>query len=326
MRRFFPLAALLILAAVGTMASFELDDATKTAPKKEVPARKDSTESARIGGEGDPTKACFIVGNSRNKILNILHDTPADMSYPTFVRRYLPEFKGVKYGAGGRGCPADKTLVNCQQMDCVTLTENVLAMAFTHMERQSRTEPMSDDELFERFLVHLNNIRYYDGNELGWEDRIHYLTDAMRKLQEAGLLKDAGRLKGQPMTKRIDYMSTHKRKYRGIQNWNEVERIEKNLSETERYYYPLDELDTYASVARDGDICALTTTIDGLDVSHVGFITLGEEDGQLKFTHASSTRHHVVLFEDFKEYLDTRTTITGVMVYRPAKDRFAEAN
>ena len=63
------------------------------------------------------------------------------------------------------------------------------------------------------------------------------------------------------------------------------------------------------------NIVAFATNAKGLDVSHTGIITV--VDGEVKLTHASSLYDRVVVEQDFKEYLSTRTTVTGLFVYRP---------
>ena len=73
----------------------------------------------------------------------------------------------------------------------------------------------------------------------------------------------------------------------------------------------------------DGDILALVTQKDGLDVSHLGF-AVWMSDGKLHLLHASSLRHKVI-FDDLtlKDYQLKQHTQTGVRVIRINKGQKA---
>jgi hypothetical protein len=138
----------------------------------------------------------------------------------------------------------------------------------------------------------------------------------MRKLVEKGVLTNLNQYGGEILDKKVNYISSHRYKYPGIDDWDAISQHEKELTQAEQRYFPLKDLDKYQELAQNGDIITLTTTKSGLLVSHVGFITFGEQ-GELLFTHASS-RHDKVVYEvNLRDYLDTRTTITGIMAYRP---------
>lgn len=265
----------------------------------------------------DPGTTCHIVGESRTRVTRLLvqgQETPT-ACYADFLRTALPAFVGVRFGGGGAGAPWNKTLVNTQEMDCVTFVEQVLAMAMAHRQAAETRTAESPDELFALFVHHLNHVRYYDGVVDGRQKRIILFTDAMRMLTQRGVLEDVGAYTGVPFTKRIHYMSSNPSRFAGITNWAEVRQTETQLSAHRRFYYPLDSLHRYEPLAADGDIVGLTTNVDGLDVSHVGFLTV--RNGRVKFTHASFTKRQVVLEQDLREYLSTRTSITGIVVFRP---------
>lgn len=270
---------------------------------------------ARAGEDDDVIQQCYVVGKSRKLVTGLLEKVQQNWCYEDFFLTYLPEFEGVPYGGGAAGAPANKTLVNTQQMDCVTFVENFLAMAIAAEETRRKKDQFSANQLFARYVQHLNRVRYYGGKPGSWENRIHYFTDAMRLLTEKDVLEDVGRYNGVPFTKQINYISSNRHKF-NFSDWNRVLNIEREMSNADRYYYPLDSLHRYAPIARNGDIVALTTTVEGLDVSHCGYITV--KNDRLMFSHASSVHKKIVLEVDFEDYLDTRTTITGIMVFRPS--------
>ena len=76
-----------------------------------------------------------------------------------------------------------------------------------------------------------------------------------------------------------------------------------------------DKIHDYAQIAKNGDLVGLVTTVNGLDVSHCGVITIRE--GKVYMTHASSVRKQLVIAQDLVEYLSKRTTVSGIVVFRP---------
>lgn len=268
---------------------------------------------AGLGATDDlPVK---VVGKSRQQIDAML--TQQGMSQPFcwqhFFEQTYPEFMGRPYGNGGAGCRAGTTLVNTETVDCVTFIENMMALALS--ARELARQPISTEH--GRFLLYLEKlleVRYYGGLNCTWEDRIHYWTDALRYMGAQGWLQDIGTFNGQPYQKPIYYISSHRRKYPGFDDWGRILHQERRLTHAQRYYYPLQELERYEQVAQTGDILGLTTNIDGLDVSHTGFAEW--VDGELFFIHASSRAKKVVR-QNIWEYLGTRTSITGVVAFRP---------
>ena len=268
--------------------------------------------------ENSTLETCYVVGQSRSKIISFLqnHNNKNQLfCYEDFFDQTITSFVGTRYGAGGAGCKAGFTLINVEQMDCVTFVENFLALAATVASVQKTDHYVSTDQQFERFVQYLNQIRYYGSNNCDWEDRYHYFTDALTHLENQNLLTNVARWNGEVFDKKIHYMSTNKRRYPGIRDWNRIQNIEKSLSNQVRYYYSVAEICRYEAVAQNGDIVALATDVPGLDVSHCGFIHT--ENGILQFTHASSLKHKIVLKEDLVDYLVGKNHITGIFVFRP---------
>lgn len=284
--------------------------------------RPDGLQAAEPFAESSvaPPHPTYVVGMSDKFAVRALSERVRRpwQGFERFAGSELEKFAGVAYGAGGAGCGAGKTLVNFEQMDCVTFIENVLALALT--EKDYALKPAGDQELFHAFVQNLNRVRYYEGVNCRWDDRIYYFTDALRQLEDAGLMTDVARINGEPFNKKIEYLSKNPQKFSGIEDWNKVKRVEREMSSRRRYFYPLSELERYAGLAKTGDVVALATDVAGLDVSHCGIVHLDEKRSgadKLFFTHASSVKKKVVYRQNLCDYLATRTSITGIFVYRP---------
>jgi hypothetical protein len=66
----------------------------------------------------------------------------------------------------------------------------------------------------------------------------------------------------------------------------------------------------------DGDIVGITTSIEGLDISHMGILV--SKAGRIHLLHASSAAEKVVLSEEtLEEYLLSSNPATGIMAARP---------
>lgn len=267
----------------------------------------------------DATTGAYIVGDSRTAVVSALQNTPRGIDYSSFVHQQLPACMGVEYGTGGARCPLRSTLVNTEKLNCVTLVEHILALWAAHRRVYATGQNATDSLLFRFYVDALNVIRFYDGVNSCNEARYHYFTDAMVHLVQKGWVKDVAKDHGGTrLTKRIHYMSSHRTYYHDLRNWPQMLRVENQLTNAPRYYYPLDTTmvlpAAFQKAAQDGDIVALNTKVAGLDVSHVGFVTL--EHDSLYYTHASSVAKEVTK-ENFQTYLKRRTSIDGLSVYRP---------
>ncbi len=261
----------------------------------------------------------FVVGQAPRQVIEIVransHPFRADAFFEHFTRRY----RGVPYGAATaamlRGYKEGHTLINFESMDCVTFLENYLAAALTCQQADALPQMPADSWILESFLLNLERVRYFGGQNCTWEDRIYYFTQALEELESQGLLQDIGAIAGQPFRKRIHYLSSNKTKYPGIRDWSRIAHYEARLSEAGLHWFPLERIEQYAAVAQSGDLVALATDVKGLDVSHCGLIHVHE--GALYFTHASSVKKRIVYQQDLDDYLSKRTSITGLFVYRP---------
>jgi cell wall-associated NlpC family hydrolase len=95
--------------------------------------------------------------------------------------------------------------------------------------------------------------------------------------------------------------------------------IEKAINARTIYYYiPKKEIAQQQSLIKNGDIVCFTTSISGLDVSHVGIAYWNRN--RLTFIHASTSAKKVIINpESLVDYCNASRTCTGIMVLRPVK-------
>ena len=87
------------------------------------------------------------------------------------------------------------------------------------------------------------------------------------------------------------------------------------ISERMAWYIPKKNLREYENKLKDGDIVAITTHIDGLDVMHVGFVVW--INNRVRLLHASSREEKVIISEEtLEDYLQSNKSATGIMVAR----------
>ncbi len=221
-------------------------------------------------------------------------------------------FMGTPYVAKTLEIGDIETLVvNLQGLDCTTYVENVLAFSLILEKGESS---------FDDFTETLEKIRYKDGGLEGYASRLHYFSEWIANNEKKGLLKDiTGEIGGTEITKEINFMSTHRDLYpflRDDENFEKIQASEKGLNDQAICIVPQDQIAANEHLVHTGDIIALTTSIDGLDITHTGIATR-EKDGRIHLLHASTGSMEVEVSElPLVDYLKKIKSNTGIMVAR----------
>ncbi|WP_339652963.1 N-acetylmuramoyl-L-alanine amidase-like domain-containing protein [uncultured Maribacter sp.] len=203
-------------------------------------------------------------------------------------------------------------VVNLQGLDCTTFVENVLA--FSKLLQQK-------DLLFDAFIKNLEAIRYKDGALDGYASRLHYFSEWIANNAEKGLLKNiTGEIGGAEITKDINFMSTHRDLYPFLAddaNFKKIKASENYLNRQAICVLTQDKIAEKEHLIQSGDIIALATSINGLDVTHTGIATR-EKDGRIHLLHASTGSMEVEVSKlPLVDYLKGIKSNTGIMVARP---------
>lgn len=227
-------------------------------------------------------------------------------------------FLGTPYVASTLEKEPEGLVINLREMDCTTFMENVLALVRTLQE-------LPEESPFEVFCKHLQQIRYRDGQLVDYTDRLHYMTDWIYENARQGQVRDINReIGGVPFPVSLSFISTHPDLYKQLKGHPErVQRIadkEKEINSRTYYYLPKTKIPEAAPRLQNGDIVCFVTTIQGLDVTHVGLIYRTE--GKVSFIHASSSAKKVIINEEsLQAYTERMKSNKGLLLARPVSHR-----
>ncbi|MGN1376228.1 MAG: N-acetylmuramoyl-L-alanine amidase-like domain-containing protein [Prevotella sp.] len=213
----------------------------------------------------------------------------------------------------------EQLVINLRQLDCTTYVENVFAL-YLCMKDKKYT--------FDDFCDNILKIRYRGGGTPHYTIRLHYFTDWIEDNTSMKLCEEI-QSPVPPFTSiqkiKVGFMSANPSKYKMLKDnpgyIPDIVKSEQKLN-TKTYRYIPKASVTNSSLLRktihDGDILALTTNINGLDVHHVGF-AVWHKDG-LHLLNASSLRHYTVEEpQTLYTYLQKQQGMTGVRVVRLCK-------
>jgi hypothetical protein len=206
--------------------------------------------------------------------------------------------------------PTEQLVVNLKELDCTTYVESMLAISKALQEK---------DSSFQNYTNHLQQIRYRNGEINGYGSRLHYFSDWLYENEKQGNIQViTSQLGGKPLPKPINFMSTHREAYPALKNdeyFAQIGQIEKEINNRPLLYIPKAEVSRIENGLKEGDIIAITTSIKGLDVVHVGFALL--QNGRVHLLHASLDEKKVVISKKpLAEYLLGNKNQSGIMVAR----------
>lgn len=222
-------------------------------------------------------------------------------------------FLGTPYVARTlEGNIRETLVVDLQGLDCTTFVENVLSFGLLRRE---------GNLTFDAYLEALEKIRYRDGELDGYPSRLHYFTEWITNNEKKGIVRDiTAELGGKEIRKTLDFMSVHRDLYPSLAvdpNFKAMKGIEEMISEEPLCVLPVEVLKENEHMLASGDIVALATSIDGLDVTHTGF-AIRMPDNRIHLLHASSSGEVEISVLPLVEYLRKIKKNTGIIVVRPA--------
>jgi len=207
----------------------------------------------------------------------------------------------------------EKLVVNLRELDCTTYAENLLALARTIK---------SENQSFEQFAKEIEKIRYRDGKRDEYPSRLHYFSDWIYNNKENDLVTTPADSFGNPFPNKVSFMSNNPDSYKHLKNNPDyisvIEQQEKAINEKNYFFIPKENIAEYEHLLKEGDIIGLTTSINGLDVAHVGVLV--EQNGKLHLLHASQSKLKVEISDEpISSFLKPESKNTGIMIARPVE-------
>jgi cell wall-associated NlpC family hydrolase len=204
----------------------------------------------------------------------------------------------------------EQTVVNLHSFDCVTFVETALALALSI--RAGRRGFAAYAEILER-------IRYRSGRCNGYPSRLHYFTDWLFDAGRKGIVRDiTAALGGVPSRRRLHALTDRRAEIPQLADpavYRRMRVIEGICSRRGYSRIPREAFTAAEPRIAAGDLVAIATDREGLDVSHVGIAV--RIRGALHLLHASSAAGRVLVTEGtLLDYLWEKPSCTGVVIGR----------
>jgi hypothetical protein len=204
----------------------------------------------------------------------------------------------------------EKLVINLIGLDCTTYLETVVTLA-----RLAQMREFS----FEDYESELEFLRYQDGVRKGYPSRLHYFSDWIYQNEQKGIIKDITKeIGGKLYVNNPSFMSSNPQFYSQLGNPDFVKQLkvtEAEISKRIYHYIPKDEIANLEKKIKSGDLIAITTSMQNLDIVHVGFAI--EKEGRIHLLHAGTKNMKVEISEmPLHDYLKGNKSQSGIMVAR----------
>lgn len=205
----------------------------------------------------------------------------------------------------------EKLVINLRELDCTTFVESTLALA--------RTIKLKKKD-FESFAAELQKLRYRDGIRNQYPSRLHYFCEWIENNDKKGIISGKANQNGIKSDKVINFMSTHPSDYPVLKEHPEliptIAQQEKEISAKGFMYFPKSNIANIYRNLQHGDIIALTSSIDGVDVNHVGIII--KKGNEFHLLHAPLSGKKVLVSDGpITDFLKPQSKNSGIMIARP---------
>lgn len=208
---------------------------------------------------------------------------------------------------------SEHLVINLTGLDCTTFLEN--SLVFARLIKSGKTS-------FDDYRSELTKIRYRNGIIKEYPSRLHYFSDWIYDNSAKGIIKDVTKeIGGIKYPLQVGFMSKNRDKYKQISSndnyYNSIRNIEAEINSREYYFIPKNEVAEIENKIDEGYLIAITTSIAGLDISHVGIAVKGK-DGRIHLLHAPIVGSKVQISEKpIAEYTGGNKKQTGIIVLKP---------
>ena len=225
------------------------------------------------------------------------------------IERTALFFVNTPYVGGTlEGDDIEQLRVNLRELDCVTFVENVIALQLMLM---------SGVHTFNNFCSFLQRIRYRDGTIDGYLSRLHYFSEWLVNNRRKGIISLPAMPACLSFNPGVSYMSSNCQAYPALKSNPEfcerMSEIEKSINQSNLCYIPKQQVRDLGANIKTGDIIAITTNINGLDVAHTGFAII--QNDKTLLLHASSNEKKVIVSDEtLHDYLARFRNHSGIII------------
>lgn len=223
------------------------------------------------------------------------------------------KFTGTPYIAATLdSTKCERLIVNTRQVDCTTFVESVVALSLTSSQKGN----------FVDYCNNLQKLRYRNARCGRYPDRLHYISQWVDDNNSKGIMEEIitpAHTATQELN--LNFMSRNPDSYPQLKNdtatIRRISEYEAPYRNVKVKYIPKEILNgsKAALSIENGDILAIVTSIEGLDVTHVGFGYW--IDNRLHLIHASSNKGSVIIDPvPLYDYMKTKKKNLGIRVIR----------
>ena len=219
------------------------------------------------------------------------------------LARLAETFVGRPYVAMSLdGTDPEPLRLDLNRFDCMLFIEQLLALVLS--------------ESFDQFADRTRTLRYRDG-DVSYCKRQHYFHDWVQSAQRQNVLMSGIDWPGEiTRSLPLNFMSTNRKLYRPLQSqvrFDCIRQREDGRLVVQRYV-PLDAIEMMLPSVQSGDLFAIATDVQGLDVSHTGILV--REGSRVDAIHAAPGRG-VMRSRSFGRYLRSIPDAIGAVIVRP---------
>ena len=207
----------------------------------------------------------------------------------------------------------EQLVINLTGLDCTTFLENVLV--FARCIKKGKTS-------FEDYQKELTFIRYRNGIIDQYPSRLHYFTDWIFDNEKKGVVKNVTKeIGGERLKLNLSFMSSHPEYYMHLKENPDfipvIKKQEEEINKREYYYIPQAKIADIDNKIENGDLLAFTSSVEGLDVNHVG-IAIRMDDNHIHILHAPEPGTKVQISElNLSDYVNKLEKDTGIIILKP---------
>ena len=243
-----------------------------------------------------------VIGDTRS-VFESRRSLIADLRVNQAIALLAESFIGSPYLAMSLDADGAETLrLDLTQFDCMLFVEQLLALAWS--------------ESFDQFAALTQSLRYRDG-EASYCNRWHYFHDWAASAVRQGMLEPDVALEGEiSRSLLLNFMSSNRALYPKLQSnaLFDCIKVREKARRVQQRFIPLEAIESVLPSLQSGDLFAIATRVQGLDVSHTGVVV--RSGSQVDAIHAAPGLG-VMRSPGLARYLRSVPDAIGVVIVRP---------